>query len=83
MRRSTHCAPIVIEKGAWLGAAATVMPGVTIGENAVVAANAVVSRDVPRDSVVGGVPAVVIKSIERTRAQAPDAFDAAEPVSGH
>ena len=46
-RRSTYCAPIVIKKGAWLGAAVSVMPGVTIGENAVVAANAVVPATCP------------------------------------
>jgi acetyltransferase-like isoleucine patch superfamily enzyme len=63
-RRSTYCAPIVIEKGAWLGAAVSVMPGVTIGEYAVVAANAVVTRDVPARTVVGGIPARVIRSIE-------------------
>ena len=62
-RRSTHCAAIAIEKGAWLGAAVSVMPGVTIGENAVVAANAVVTRDVPRNTVVGGIPARVIRRI--------------------
>jgi acetyltransferase-like isoleucine patch superfamily enzyme len=56
-RRSTFCAPIVIRKGAWLGAAVSVMPGVTIGENAVVAANAVVTRNVPDNTVVGGIPA--------------------------
>lgn len=64
MRRSTHTAPIVIKKGAWLGAAATVMPGVTIGENAVVAASAVVTKDVPDNVVVGGIPARVIKQID-------------------
>ena len=56
-RRSTYCAPIVIKKGAWVGASVSVMPGVTIGENAIVAANAVVTRDVPDLAVVGGVPA--------------------------
>jgi len=62
-RRATYCAPIVIKKGAWVGASVSVMPGVTIGENAVVAANAVVTRDVPDLAVVGGVPARVIKHI--------------------
>ena len=62
-RRVTYCAPIVIKKGAWVGASVSVMPGVTIGENAVVAANAVVTRDVPDLAVVGGVPARVIKRI--------------------
>jgi acetyltransferase-like isoleucine patch superfamily enzyme len=63
-RRSTYCAPIVIKKGAWLGAAVSVMPGVTIGENAVVAANAVVTKDVPDNSIVGGIPARIIKHID-------------------
>ena len=62
-RRSTHCAPIVIENGVWLGAAVTVMPGVTIGENSVVAANAVVTSDVPTNTVVGGIPARFIRHI--------------------
>jgi acetyltransferase-like isoleucine patch superfamily enzyme len=69
-RRSTYCAPIVIEKGAWLGASVSVMPGVTIGEYAVVAANAVVTRDVPAYTVVGGIPARVIRSIEQERVRA-------------
>jgi acetyltransferase-like isoleucine patch superfamily enzyme len=67
-RRSTYCAPIVIEDGAWLGAAVSVMPGVTIGRNAVVAANAVVTRDVPSNAVVGGIPAQVIRQIDATPA---------------
>jgi len=63
IRRSTFCAPIVLEKGVWLSAAVTVMPGVTIGENAVVAANAVVTSDVPSNTVAGGIPARFIKHI--------------------
>jgi acetyltransferase-like isoleucine patch superfamily enzyme len=68
-RRSTYCAPIVVKKGAWLGAAATVMPGVTIGENAVVAAGALVTRDVPDNAVVGGVPARIIKNLASAKAE--------------
>src|SRR4051794_18086656 len=71
-RRSTHCAPIVIKKGAWLGAAVSVMPGVTIGEHAVVAANAVVTRDVADGAVVGGIPARVIKQIDLSRPERQD-----------
>ena len=67
-RRSTYCAPIVIHKGAWLGAGVSVMPGVTIGENAVVAANAVVTSDVPDNVVVGGIPARYIRHIEPANA---------------
>jgi acetyltransferase-like isoleucine patch superfamily enzyme len=62
-RRALICKPIVIKRNAWIGAAATILPGVTIGENAVVAAGAVVSKDVPANTVVGGVPAKVIKTI--------------------
>ena len=55
--------PVVIKRNAWIGAGATILPGVTIGENAVVAAGAVVSRDVPPNSVVAGIPAKVVKTI--------------------
>ncbi|RFM29582.1 DapH/DapD/GlmU-related protein [Deminuibacter soli] len=53
-----------IKKNAWIGAGATILPGVTIGENAVVAAGAVVSKDVPADTIVGGIPAKIIKEIK-------------------
>lgn len=52
--------PISIHDGAWIAARAVVLAGVTIGENAVVAAGAVVTRDVASDTVVGGVPARVL-----------------------
>ena len=58
----TH-APIKIGRGVWMGAHVTVLPGVTIGDNAIIAAGAVVAKDVPADMIVGGVPARVIKSI--------------------
>ncbi|MDR7044568.1 acetyltransferase-like isoleucine patch superfamily enzyme [Dyadobacter sp. BE34] len=53
--------PVHIKRNAWIGAGATILPGVTVGENAVVAAGAVVSRDVPPNSVVAGIPAKVIR----------------------
>lgn len=56
--------PIVIEKGVWIAAGATVIGGVTIGENSVVAAGSVVTRDVPANTLVAGNPARVIRSIE-------------------
>ena len=62
-RRSLICKPIHIKRNAWIGAAATILPGVTIGENAVVAAGAVVSKDVPANTVVAGIPARHIKNI--------------------
>ncbi|MGC4096114.1 MAG: DapH/DapD/GlmU-related protein [Nitrospira sp.] len=62
-RQSLVPGPIHIKKNAWIGAGATILPGVTIGENAVVAAGAVVSKDVDANMVVGGIPARIIKSI--------------------
>lgn len=62
-RHSLVPGPIHIKKNAWIGANATILPGVTIGENSIVAAGAVVSKDVPDNTVVGGVPAKIIKSI--------------------
>lgn len=56
--------PILIKKNAWIGANATILPGVTIGENAVVAAGAVVSKDVPDNTIVGGIPAKFIKNVQ-------------------
>jgi acetyltransferase-like isoleucine patch superfamily enzyme len=62
-RQSLVPGHIHIRRNAWIGAAATILPGVTIGENAVVAAGAVVSKDVPANTMVGGVPAKHIKNI--------------------
>ena len=58
-RADLHPAPIVIGRNVWIGANVTVLPGVTIGENAVVAAASVVTKDVPADTVVVGSPARV------------------------
>lgn len=55
--------PVVIEDDVWIGANAVILPGVTIGTHSVVAAGAVVTKDVPAGSLVGGVPAKTIKSI--------------------
>ena len=57
--------PVIIRKGAWLGANVIVLPGVEIGENTVVAAGAVVTKSLPARVVAGGVPAKVIKTIEK------------------
>lgn len=54
---------IHIRKNAWIGAGATILPGVIVGENAVVAAGSVVSKEVPANTVVGGIPAKHIKNI--------------------
>ena len=55
-----------MKRNAWIATGATVVPGVTIGENAVVAAGAVVTKDVLANTVVAGVPARVIKTIDDT-----------------
>ena len=62
-RQSLVPGHIHIKKNAWIGAGATILPGVTIGENAIVAAGAVVSKDVPANTVVGGILAKIIKAI--------------------
>jgi acetyltransferase-like isoleucine patch superfamily enzyme len=62
-RKTLMVKPIVIKRNAWIGAAATILPGVTVGENAVVAAGSVVTKDVPANTVVAGVPAKIIKTI--------------------
>lgn len=55
------CKPVVLKRNCWIGAGASILPGVTIGENAVVGAGAVVTKDVEPNTVVGGNPARLIK----------------------
>ncbi len=62
-RTYVEAKPIVIERNVWIATAATILGGVTIGENSVVAAGAVVTKDVPANSFVAGVPAKVIRSL--------------------
>ena len=57
-------APVKIGKRVWIGAHATVLAGVVIGDNAIVAAGAVVTKDVPANAVVAGVPAKIIKTVK-------------------
>ena len=54
---------IHIKKNAWIGANATILHGVTIGQNAVIAAGSVVTKDVPDNVVVGGIPAQILKEL--------------------
>ena len=65
-----------IGKGVWLGARCTILPGVTVGDGAVVAAGAVVVRDVAPHTVVGGVPARFLRELD----PGTDAEDAAEAL---
>ena len=62
-RQVITCRPVHIGKNAWIGAGATILPGVTIGDNAVVGAASVVTRDVAPDTIVAGNPARFIKRI--------------------
>ena len=55
--------PVHIEDKAWLGSNVTVLPGVTIGEGAIVAAGAVVTKDVEPGTIVGGVPSKLIRKV--------------------
>ncbi len=67
MGRRKHLAivkPVKIGNDVWIGGNVTILPGVTIGNNVVVAAGAVVTKDVPDNTLVGGVPAKVIKPLE-------------------
>jgi acetyltransferase-like isoleucine patch superfamily enzyme len=62
-RAATIGKPIVIERNVWIAAGATIIGGVTVGENSVVAAGSVVTKHVPPTTLVGGNPARVIRSI--------------------
>lgn len=63
-RKTTYPAPIQLGKNVWVGSNSTILQGVTIGDNAVVAAGAVVTKDVEANAVVGGVPARFIRYIK-------------------
>lgn len=65
-RKNVIPAPIIIGKTVWVGANTTILSGVTIGDNSVIAAGAVVTKDVPANVVAGGVPAKIIKNIYET-----------------
>ncbi len=68
LRSATVAKPIVIEDNVWIGIGATVLQGVTIGKNSIVAAGAVVTRDVTPDTIAAGNPARIVKRIERREA---------------
>jgi acetyltransferase-like isoleucine patch superfamily enzyme len=62
-RKTLILKPIIIKRNAWIAANATILPGVTVGENSVVAAGALVRKDVPKNTVVAGVPARIVKEL--------------------
>ncbi|MDE5788547.1 MAG: galactoside O-acetyltransferase [Bacteroidaceae bacterium] len=63
------CKPVRIGRRAWIGAGATILPGVTVGENAVVGAGSVVTKDVEPNTIVAGNPAKLIRRIEPTETE--------------
>ena len=65
--RHLLCTPIHIGNRVWIGAGAIITRGVTIGDGAVIAARAVVTKDVEENTIVGGVPAKFIKKIENVK----------------
>lgn len=65
LRHNVYGRPILIRRNAWIGACSVVLPGVTIGENAIVGAGSVVTHDVPADTIVAGNPARVIRPIRK------------------
>lgn len=62
-RKQLQLKPVRIGNNVWIGSNATLLPGITVGDNAVIAAGSVVNRDVPANSIVGGVPAKFIKKV--------------------
>ncbi|USK57573.1 hypothetical protein LIS82_15185 [Cytobacillus solani] len=62
-RNTTSPSPDIIGKNVWIGSNSTILPGVSIGDNSVVAAGAMVTKDIPENTVVAGVPAKVVKKI--------------------
>lgn len=63
-RKSMLPAPIVVGRKVWIGSNSTILQGVTVGDNAIIAAGSVVTKDVPANTIVGGVPAKPIRQIE-------------------
>ncbi|MGA9765257.1 MAG: sugar O-acetyltransferase [Rhodomicrobium sp.] len=64
-RAYVEAKPIVIEKNVWIATGVTIIGGVTVGENSVIAAGSVVTKDIPANSFVAGVPSKVIRSLEQ------------------
>lgn len=67
VERPSEHTPVIIEDNVWIGDRATILKGVRIGENSIVGANSVVSRDVPANVVVAGNPAVVVKELDASQ----------------
>ena len=66
-RQILLCKPVLIRQGAWIGAGATILPGVCVGKYAIVGAGSAVTKDVPDYAVVVGNPAKVVKVLDSER----------------
>ena len=66
-RQILLCKPVLIRQGAWIGAGATILPGVCVGKYAIVGAGAVVTKDIPDYAVVVGNPAKIVKVLDSER----------------
>lgn len=66
-RQVLTCRPILIKKGAWIGAGASILPGVSIGKYAIVGAGAIVTKDVPDYGVAVGIPAKIVKTLDKEK----------------
>ena len=66
-RQVLTCKPIHIRKGAWIGAGASILPGVTIGKYAIVGAGAIVTKDVGDYEVAVGIPAKIVKTLDKDK----------------
>ena len=66
-RQILICKPILIKKGAWIGAGVSILPGVTVGKYAIVGAGAIVTKDVPDYGVAVGTPARVVKTLDKNK----------------
>jgi len=78
-----NSAPVVLKDNVWIGEGAMVSKGVTIGENSIVGARALVTRDVPANTVVGGNPAQVLKSLDANAARRTRADLLGDPKHAH
>lgn len=67
-RASLYPAPIVLGKNVWVGSNSTLLQGIRIGDNAVIGAGSVVTKDVPANTIVGGVPARILRQIDTKKA---------------
>jgi acetyltransferase-like isoleucine patch superfamily enzyme len=74
----SYAAPVVVKKGAWVTINVTILPGVTVGEGSVVAAGAVVSKNIPANVIAGGNPAEVIREFRERKAASAGGEDAGE-----